>query len=88
MVVGTFHDAFSCFRDEKATNIFCRPFDFSPIGVRTHKHHVFFFIPGMAPLGLVRVNTFPTSSSGLPSWEVTFAEQTKQAGYTNGFFGT
>ena len=42
---------------------------------------------GMAPLGIMRVNVFPTSSSGLPSSEVTFAEQTQKAGYTNGFFG-
>ncbi|XP_045187267.2 steryl-sulfatase-like isoform X2 [Mercenaria mercenaria] len=42
---------------------------------------------GMAATGLMRVNTWPYSSCGLPSSEVTFAEQTKKAGYMNGFIG-
>lgn len=41
----------------------------------------------MAATGIMRVNTWPYSSCGLPSAEVTFAEQTKQAGYKNGFIG-
>lgn len=35
----------------------------------------------------MRVNLFPTSTCGLPSSEITFAELTRQAGYKNGFFG-
>ncbi|XP_060596826.1 steryl-sulfatase-like isoform X2 [Ruditapes philippinarum] len=42
---------------------------------------------GMAATGLMRVNTWPYSSCGLPSSEITFAEQTKKAGYLNGYIG-
>jgi hypothetical protein len=41
----------------------------------------------MAATGLMRVNTWPYSSCGLPSSEITFAEQTKKAGYLNGYIG-
>lgn len=44
-------------------------------------------LQGMAPLGAMRVNLFPSSTSGLPPSEITIAEQTKEAGYENGFFG-
>jgi hypothetical protein len=39
-----------------------------------------------APVNM-RVNTWPYSSCGLPASEITFAEQTKKAGYVNGIFG-
>lgn len=42
---------------------------------------------GMVATGLMRVNTWPYSSCGLPSSEVTFAEQAKLASYTNGYIG-
>ncbi|XP_060596832.1 arylsulfatase H-like [Ruditapes philippinarum] len=42
---------------------------------------------GMAAPVNMRVNTWPYSSCGLPASEITFAEQTKKAGYINGIFG-
>lgn len=42
---------------------------------------------GMAPLGMMRVNTFITSTCGLPPSEVTIAELTRQAAYTNAYIG-
>ncbi|XP_045187272.2 arylsulfatase H-like [Mercenaria mercenaria] len=42
---------------------------------------------GMAAPINMRVNTWPYSSCGLPTSEITFAEQTKKAGYVNGIFG-
>lgn len=42
---------------------------------------------GMAPAVTMRVNIWPYSSCGLPSSEITFAEQTKVAGYMNGYIG-
>jgi len=41
----------------------------------------------MAPIGAMRVNMFPYSSCGLPTSEITIAEQTRAAGYMNGVFG-
>ncbi|XP_053394808.1 steryl-sulfatase-like isoform X2 [Mercenaria mercenaria] len=42
---------------------------------------------GMASPVMMRVIAWASSSCGLPSSEITFAEQTKKAGYMNGLFG-
>ncbi|XP_045158853.2 arylsulfatase H-like [Mercenaria mercenaria] len=42
---------------------------------------------GMAAPIMMRVIAWASSSYGLPSPEITFAEQTKKAGYINGLFG-
>ncbi|KAH3846961.1 arylsulfatase D-like isoform X1 [Dreissena polymorpha] len=42
---------------------------------------------GMAPKGIMRVNLWPYSTSGLPESEVTIAEITRQAGYRNALIG-
>ena len=42
---------------------------------------------GMVSIGLFLVFPWPMLAGGLPPVEITFAEQTKQAGYQNGFIG-
>ncbi|KAH3836225.1 hypothetical protein DPMN_109595 [Dreissena polymorpha] len=53
-----------------------------------HKHVTqFHYFKGMAPISNIRVNFWLAARAGLPASEITFAELTKQAGYTNALIG-
>ena len=44
-------------------------------------------LSGMVPTNIVRVNMFLSSTSGLPSDEITVGELAKQKGYATAFIG-